>query len=85
MMSKTANRFTHEVMGTLRPVDDYMAELMTALKKAFKVSQNLTQAEALRQKRRYDQSLNSYTEFRGCHTGQERPGCWEEKNKRPLE
>ena len=34
---------THEVMGTLRPVDSYVADLITALKKAFKVAQNMTQ------------------------------------------
>ena len=27
---------THEVMGTLRPVDSYVADLITALRKAFK-------------------------------------------------
>ena len=45
---------THEVMSTLRPVDSYVAELITALRKAFKVAQNMTQMEALRQKWRYD-------------------------------
>ena len=30
---------THEVIGTLRPVDSYVAELITALKKAFEVAQ----------------------------------------------
>ena len=39
-------------MGTLRPVDSYVADLITALRKAFKVAQNMTQTEALRQKRR---------------------------------
>ena len=38
---------THEVMGTLRPVDNYVAELISALRKAFKVTQNMTQMEAL--------------------------------------
>ena len=42
-------------MGTLRPVDSYVADLITALRKAFEVAQNMTQLEALRQKRRYDQ------------------------------
>ena len=42
----------HEVMGTLRPVDSYVADLITALRKAFEVAQNMTQTEALRQKRR---------------------------------
>ena len=46
---------THEVMGTLRPVDSYVADLITVLRKAFEVAQNMTQMEALRQKRRYDQ------------------------------
>ena len=41
---------THEVMGTLRPVDNYVADLITALRKAFEVAQNMTQMEALRQK-----------------------------------
>ena len=44
----------HEVMGTLRPVDKYVAELMSALRKALEVTQNMTQVEALRQKWRYD-------------------------------
>ena len=38
-------------MATLRPVDSYVADLITALRKAFKVTQNMTQTEALRQKR----------------------------------
>ena len=37
---------THEVMGTLRPVDSYVAELITALRKPFEVAQNMTQMEA---------------------------------------
>ena len=45
----------HEVIGTLRPVDIYVADLIAALRKAFEVAQNMTQMEALRQKRRYDQ------------------------------
>ena len=44
---------TYEVMGTSRPVDIYVADLITALQKAFEVAQNMTQMEALRQKRRY--------------------------------
>ena len=56
----------HEVMGTLRPVDNYVAELISALRKAFKVARNMTQTEALRQK----QSLNSNTEQGGCGTCQ---------------
>ena len=45
---------THEVMGTLRPLDNYVADLIIALRKAFKEAQNMTQMEALGQKRRYD-------------------------------
>ena len=33
----------HEVMGILRPVDSYVADLIVALRKAFKVAQNMTQ------------------------------------------
>ena len=44
----------HEVIGTLRSVDSYVADLITALRKAFEVAQNMTQMEALRQKRRND-------------------------------
>ena len=46
---------THEVMGTLRPVDSYVTDIIRALRKAFKVAQNITQMEALRQKGRCDQ------------------------------
>ena len=46
-------------MGTLRPVDSYVADLITALRKAFEVAQNVTQMEALRQKRRYDQKAST--------------------------
>ena len=48
---------THEVIGTFIPVDSYVAELITALRKASKVDWNMTQMtqmEALRQKHRYD-------------------------------
>ena len=48
-------------MGTLRPVDSYVAELITALKKAFKVAQNTTQAEALRQKWKYNRKALTVT------------------------
>ena len=41
---------THKVLGTVRPVDNYVAELISALRKASKVPQNMTQMEALRQK-----------------------------------
>ena len=61
---------THEVMGTLTPVDNYVAELISALRKAFEVAQNMIQMEALRQKWRYDpKSLDSNTEQGGCGTG----------------
>ena len=36
-------------------MDSYVAYLITALRKAFEVAQNMTQMKALRQKRRYDQ------------------------------
>ena len=42
-------------MGTLRPVDNYVMELISALRKAFEVAHNMTQTEVLRQKWRYDQ------------------------------
>ena len=48
-------------MGTLRPVDCYVADLITALRKAFEVAQNMTQTEALRQKWRYDQKAWTVT------------------------
>ena len=35
----------HEVMGILRPVDSYVADLITALRKAFEIAQNMTQTE----------------------------------------
>ena len=56
---------THEVMGTLRPVDSYVADLIKALRKAFKVAQNMTQMEALRQKRRYDRKALTVTLNKG--------------------
>ena len=40
----------HEVMGTLSPVYSYVADLITDIRKAFEVAQNMTQTEALRQK-----------------------------------
>ena len=55
----------HEVMGTIRPVDSYVADLITALRKAFEVAQNMTQTEALRQKRRYDQKTSTVTLNKG--------------------
>ena len=55
----------HEVIHILRPVDSYVADLITALRKAFKVAQNMTQMEALRQKRRYDQKALTVTLNKG--------------------
>ena len=51
-------------MGTLRQVDSYVADLITALRKAFEVAQNMTQTEALRQKR-YDQKASTVTLNKG--------------------
>ena len=55
----------HEVMGTLRPVESYVSDLITALRKAFKAAHNMTQMEALRQKRRYDQKVLTVTLNKG--------------------
>ena len=52
-------------MGTLRPVDNYVAELISALRKAFEVTCNMTQMEALRQKWRYDQKSLTVTLHKG--------------------
>ena len=52
---------THKVMGTLRPVDNYVAELISALRKAFQVARNMTQTKALRQRQRYDQKASTVT------------------------
>ena len=52
-------------MGTLRPVDNYVAELISALRKAFKVTCNMTQTEALRQKWRYDQKASTVSLNKG--------------------
>ena len=49
-------------MGTLRPVDSYVADLITALTKAFEVAQNMTQ---MRQKRRYDRKASTVTLNKG--------------------
>ena len=56
---------THEVMGTLRLVELRVAELISALRKAFKVAQNMTQMEALGQKWRYDQKASTVTLNKG--------------------
>ena len=55
----------HKVMGTLRPVDSYVVDLIAALRKAFRVAQNMTQMEELRQKRRYDQKALTVTPNKG--------------------
>ena len=52
-------------MDTLRPVNSYAADLITALRKAFEVAQKMTQTEALRQKRRYDQKALTVTLNKG--------------------
>ena len=52
---------THEIMGTLRPIDNYVTELISTLRKAFEVTCNMTQTEALRQKWRYDQKASTVT------------------------
>ena len=52
-------------MGTLRPVDNYVAEFICALRKAFEVARNMTQTEALRQKWRYDQKASTVTLNKG--------------------
>ena len=52
-------------MGTLGPVDNYVTELISALRKAFKVARNMTQTEALRQKQRYDWKTSTVTLNKG--------------------
>ena len=52
-------------MGILRPVDNYVAELISALRKAFEVAHNMTQTEALRQKQRYDRKASTVTLNKG--------------------
>ena len=56
---------THKVMGTLRPVDNYVTELISAHREAFKVARNMTQTEALRQKWRYDRKALRVTLNKG--------------------
>ena len=46
-------------------MDSYVTDLITALGKAFKVAQNITQLETLRQKRRYDQKALTATLNKG--------------------
>ena len=52
-------------MATLRSVDNCVAELIFALRKAFEVAQNITQTEELRQKWRYDQKASTVTLNKG--------------------
>ena len=52
-------------MGTLRPIDNYVTELISALRKASKVAHNMTQIEALRQKWRYDRKALTVTLNKG--------------------
>ena len=52
-------------MGTLRPVDSYVADLITAFRKAFEVAQNMTEMEALRQKQRCNQKASPVTLNKG--------------------
>ena len=41
---------THEVMGKVKPMDAYVAELIGMQRKALKIAQGITQEEAARQK-----------------------------------
>ena len=41
---------TNEVMGRVKPIDAYVAELISTLRKAFDIAQGITQEEAVRQK-----------------------------------
>ena len=52
-------------MGTLRTVDNYVTELISALRKAFKVACHVTQTKVLRQKWRYDQKALTVTLNKG--------------------
>ena len=52
-------------MDSPRPVDNYVVELISALRKAFKVASNMTQMGALRQKWRYDQKASTDTLNKG--------------------
>ena len=76
---------THAVMGTLRLVDNYVAELISALRKAFEVTCNMTKMETLRQKQRYNQKTSTATLHKGgFSTGEKQPVYREEKSKGPL-
>ena len=41
---------THEVMGKMKPIDAYVAELIGTLRKAFEIARGIIQEEAARQK-----------------------------------
>ena len=41
---------THEVMGRMKPMDAYVAELVGMLRKAFKIARGITQEEAVQAK-----------------------------------
>ena len=41
---------THEVMGKVKPIDAYVAELIGTLRKSFEIARGITQEEAARQK-----------------------------------
>ena len=56
---------THEVMGTVSSVDSYVANFVTALRKAFEVARDITQMEEVRQKRRYDRKASTVTLNKG--------------------
>ena len=52
---------THEVMGRVKLMDAYVAELIGMLRKAFEIAQGITQEEAARQMRYYDRKASSVT------------------------
>ena len=51
----------HEVMGKVKPIDVYVAELIGTLRKAFEIAQDITQEEAAWQKQYYDHKASSVT------------------------
>ena len=52
---------THEVMGKVKPIDAYVAELIGTLRKAFEIARGITQEEAARQKQYYNRKASSVT------------------------
>ena len=52
---------THEVMGKVKPIDAYVAELIGTLRKAFEIARGIAQEEAARQKQYYDCKASSVT------------------------